>query len=289
MNKEIKDIRAEEILDSRGNPTLRVLLRAGSEEGEFAVPSGASTGEHEAYELRDHDPNHFNGLGVRKAVANVNKIVRPALVGKDVSNQKEIDSILIELDGTPNKSNLRGNAIIGVSVAAAKTAAATAGKEVYEYLRSLEEIKPSREMPLLYINMINGGKHADSKLDFQEYHCVPFAGSIEKALEIGLAVQRELEKVCKKELGLQSIGVGNEGGFVINTADVKKPLEFIMIAAKNVGADKSVKLSMDVAASSFYKDGAYSVEGKRIDAAGLNEIYQAMFKEFPIFSIEDPF
>jgi enolase len=287
--EKIKDIRAEEILDSRGNPTLRVIVRAGNHEGEFAVPSGASQGKYEAHELRDKDPKHFAGMGVRRAVNNVNTVIRMTLVGMDVRDQKKVDNTLIELDGTPNKKSLGGNATVGVSLAVARAAAETQELELYEYLRNLAEIKPSRKTPLLYINLINGGKHAESQLDFQEYHIVPQVKTIEEAVEIGTAVQAELAKVIKKELNLSILGVGDEGGFVVDTPSVMKPLEMIMTATENTGLSKKIKLSMDVAASSFYKDTHYFVQGKKIDARSLEKTYEKMLKDFPIFSIEDPF
>ena len=171
MNK-ITKIFAEEIKDSRGNPTLKVTVWAGDSSASFSVPSGASTGVHEAHELRDEDENLPAGKagGVKDAIFKVDNLIAGNLVGKDVLNQKEIDRIMIELDGTPNKDNLGGNSMIGVSIACAKLAAKVSGKEVFEYLRTLYEIKPSRKIPYLYMNLINGGKHAKNDLAFQEYH-----------------------------------------------------------------------------------------------------------------------
>ena len=164
MESKITKILAEEIKDSRGNPTLKVIVWVGDLSGSFSVPSGASTGAHEAHELRDED-----GKGVKNAIEKVNNIIAPALIGQDVLNQKEIDRIMITLDGTYNKDNLGGNSMIGVSVAVAKVAAKVSGIEVYEHLRTLAEIKPSRRVPHLYMNLINGGKHAQNNLAFQEY------------------------------------------------------------------------------------------------------------------------
>ena len=181
MENKITKILAEEIKDSRGNPTLKVMVDAGGKSASFSVPSGASTGVHEAHELRDED-----GKGVKDAVMKVNNLIAGNLVGKDVLNQKEIDKIMIELDGTPNKDNLGGNSMIGVSIACAKVAAKISSQEVFIYLKTLAEIKPSRKTPFLYMNLINGGKHAKNDLAFQEYHIVPDTEDVNEAVEIGV-------------------------------------------------------------------------------------------------------
>jgi len=193
---KITKITAEEIKDSRGNPTLKVIVWVGDGWGSFSVPSGASTGAHEAHELRDED-----NKGVTKAIEKVNNIIAPALIGQDVLNQKEIDRIMLGLDNTPNKEILGGNSMIGVSIACAKVAAKISGVEVFEYLRTLAEIKPSRKTPYLYMNLINGGKHAKNDLAFQEYHIVPETEDVEEAVEIGITIQNTLKEIIFKDLG----------------------------------------------------------------------------------------
>jgi len=283
MNK-ITKIFAEEIKDSRGNPTLKVTVHVGDMSGSFSVPSGASTGAHEAHELRDLD-----GRRVKDAIFKVNNLIAGNLVGKDVLNQKEIDRIMIELDGTPNKDNLGGNSMIGVSIACAKLAAKVSGKEVFEYLRTLYEIKPSRKIPYLYMNLINGGKHAKNDLAFQEYHIVPDTENVNEAVEIGIQIQNTLKEIIDRKLGKESLVLGDEGGFAPKISDIRKPLEFLSEAIKQNKLENKVKLALDVASSSFYSDGKYIVDNKEISKEELMGIYKSLIKEFNLFSIEDPF
>ena len=196
MNNKITKIFAEEIKDSRENPTVKVTVFAEDVSSSFSVPSGASTGAHEAHELRDPD-----GKGVKNAIEKVNNVIAPVLIGKDVLNQKEIDKIMIELDGTPNKDNLGGNSMIGVSIACVKVAAEVSGVETYKYLQTLVEIKPSQKIPYLYMNLINGGKHAKDGLAFQEYHVVPITDNVREAVEIGINIDNTLKEIIMKELG----------------------------------------------------------------------------------------
>jgi len=290
MNK-ITKILAEEIRDSRGNPTLKVTVWAGDSSASFSVPSGASTGVHEAHELRDEDENLPAGKagGVKDAIFKVNNLIAGNLVGKDVLNQKEIDRIMIELDGTPNKDNLGGNSMIGVSIACAKLAAKVSGKEVFEYLRTLYEIKPSRKIPYLYMNLINGGKHAKNDLAFQEYHIVPDTEDVNEAVEIGIQIQNTLKEIIDRKLGKESLVLGDEGGFAPKISDIRKPLEFLSEAIKQNKLENKVKLALDVASSSFYSDGKYIVDNKEISKEELMGIYKSLIKEFNLFSIEDPF
>ena len=290
MNK-ITKILAEEIRDSRGNPTLKVTVWAGDSSASFSVPSGASTGVHEAHELRDEDENLPAGKagGVKDAIFKVDNLIAGNLVGKDVLNQKEIDRIMIELDGTPNKDNLGGNSMIGVSIACAKLAAKVSGKEVFEYLRTLYEIKPSRKIPYLYMNLINGGKHAKNDLAFQEYHIVPDTEDVAEAVEIGIQIQSTLKEIISKKLGEESLVLGDEGGFAPKINNIRKPLEFLSEAVKQNNFSKKVRLALDVAASSFFSDGKYIVDGKNISKEELMGIYKSLIKEFNLFSIEDPF
>ena len=284
MENKITKILAEEIKDSRGNPTLKVTVHAGEIFASFSVPAGASTGVHEAHELRDED-----GKGVKDAILKVNNLIAGALVGKDILNQKEIDKAMLQLDGTLNKDNLGGNSMIGVSIACAKTAAKISGQEVFEYLRTLAEIKPSRKAPYLYMNLINGGKHAKNDLAFQEYHIVPDTENVEEAVEIGVKIQNTLKKILLLELGEDSIVLGDEGGFAPKITDIRKPLVYLTEAIKQNYLLGKVNLALDVASSSFYENGLYKVDGKNISKEALMSIYRSLIKEFSLFSIEDPF
>jgi enolase len=280
----ITKIIAEEILDSRNNPTLKVTVHVDDISDSFSVPSGASTGIHEAHELRDAD-----GKGVKDAVMKVNNLIAGALVGKDVLNQKEIDQIMIDLDGTEHKDNLGGNATIGVSIACAKVAAKVSGQEVFEYLRTLSNIKSSRKTPYLYMNLINGGKHAKNDLAFQEYHVVPDTEDVNEAVEIGIKIQHALKDILIKELGEESVNLGDEGGFAPKLSDIRKPLEYLAEAIKQNYLIGKVRLALDVASSSFYENGNYKVDGKLISKDELLNIYYSLIKEFNLLSIEDPF
>jgi len=284
MESKITKITAEEIKDSRGNPTLKVTVWVGEKFGSFSVPSGASTGAHEAHELRDQD-----GKGVETAIGKIENIIAPALVGQDVLNQKEIDRIMLELDGTANKDNLGGNAIIGVSIASAKAAAKVSKVEVYEHLRTLIEIKPSRHMPHLYINLIEGGKHARNDLVFQEYHIVTDTEDINEAVQMGISVQDSLREIIGRELGEESLCPGDEGGLDPKTSDIRKPLLYLKEAIEKNNLGGKVKLALDVASSSFYINGKYKVGGKEITKDELLKIYFDLISEFGLLSIEDPF
>jgi enolase len=284
MENKITKILAEEIKDSRGNPTMKVTVFSGEEKVSFSVPSGASTGVHEAYELRDKD-----GKGIILALDKVNEVIGKALRGEDVLNQKEIDKKLIELDGTPGKDNLGGNSMIGVSIACAKLAARILGVKTFEYLRTLIEIKPSARIPHLYLNLINGGKHAQNGLAFQEYHVVSNTEEVAEAIDIGIKIQDSLRKIIREELGEESLVLGDEGGFAPKITDVRKPLEYLARAIKENDFGPKAKLALDVAASSFYQDGFYKVAGKNITKEELSELYLSLVKEFDLLSIEDPF
>ena len=281
---KITKITAEEIKDSRGNPTLKVIVWVGDGWGSFSVPSGASTGAHEAHELRDED-----NKGVTKAIEKVNNIIAPALIGQDVLNQKEIDRIMLGLDNTPNKEILGGNSMIGVSIACAKVAAKISGVEVFEYLRTLAEIKPSRKTPYLYMNLINGGKHAKNDLAFQEYHIVPETEDVEEAVEIGITIQNTLKEIIFKDLGEDSVTLGDEGGFAPKISDIRQPLFYLRAAIKQNDLERKVRLALDVAATSFYQNGVYKIDGKDISKEEFLNIYNSLIEEFNLLSIEDPF
>lgn len=289
MGTKIIRISAEEILDSRGNPTISVTVFTELASGSFSVPAGASTGSHEALELRDGDMARFGGLGVLNAVNNVNAVISPALAGMDASDQLAVDQRLLELDGTPNKAKLGGNAILGVSIACAKAAAASQKVEPWKHLRTIADIKPSRPVPFLYMNLINGGLHAQSRLAFQEYHIVPQTDDVAEALNIGTTVMHALKKLIRQKIGAPSANIGDEGGFAPDLEDPAAPLEMLTQAVSKAGYDGKVKLAMDVAASSFFKDGQYQLQGQALNADGLAGWYRQVMAKYPIMSIEDPF
>ena len=288
---KITKIWAEEIKDSRGNPTIKVTVWCGEKFASFAVPSGASTGVHEAHELRDSD-----GKGVKNAIDKVNKVIAPVLVGQDILNQKEIDRTMIKLDGTSNKDKLGGNSMLGVSIACAKVAGQVSEIETYEYLRELEEIKPSSSVPHLYMNLINGGKHAKNNLAFQEYHIVTNTQNAKEAVDIGVKIQNSLKEIISIDLGEDSLVLGDEGGFAPKISDIRKPLVYLTEAIKQNNFEGKVRLAFDVASSSFYEpastqgdNGKYKVDGKEITEEELMNIYNSLIKEFDLLSIEDPF
>lgn len=278
----IKDIKAREILDSRGNPTVEVdvILDDGSM-GRASVPSGASTGSNEALELRDGEKRYL-GKGVLKAVRNVNTIIRKELVGKSVNDLRNIDDLLIDLDGTSNKSKLGANAILGVSLACLKASSISAGIPLYKY------IGKGRTLPLCMMNILNGGMHADNNLDFQEFMIIPYADKVKDRIKIGSEVFHTLKKILK-EKGYHT-GVGDEGGFAPNLKDNFEALDLICLAIKEAGyvPGKDVSLALDVAASELYEDGVYTVDGKKYLPSELNDYYVSLIDKYPIVSIEDP-
>ena len=281
---KIKNIIGREVLDSRGNPTVEVdvILETG-EIGRASVPSGASTGSKEALELRDNDDKRYFGKGVLMAVNNVNTILRDKLIGMDVLNQKKIDSLMIELDGTANKSNLGANAILGVSLACLKAASVFKKMPLYKYVGS------GKSLPILMMNILNGGAHADNNLDFQEFMIIPQAASIKERLRIGAEVFHTLRKILK-ENGY-STGVGDEGGFAPNLSSNKEALDLISKAViqANYTLGKDVCFALDIAASEFYRDGLYELKGenKTLTSDELIELYINLIDSYPIVSIED--
>jgi enolase len=284
---EIIDVHAREILDSRGNPTLEceVAVASGSM-GRAAVPSGASTGEHEAHELRDGDKSRYGGKGVRGAVENVRSKIAPRIVGMDAADQAGLDRLMIELDGTPTKKSLGANAILGVSLAAARAAALNDGTPLYRYLGGVN----ARTLPTPMMNILNGGAHADSNVDIQEFMVVPWgAPTFAEALRMGAEVFHALKGVLKGRG--YSTGVGDEGGFAPSLKSNREALELIAEAIGKAGykLGSDIVLALDCAASEFYRDGKYVLEGegKTLDRAQLAELYAAWAKDFPIVSIED--
>jgi enolase len=280
----IADIHAREILDSRGNPTIEVevTLETGTL-GRAAVPSGASTGAHEAIEKRDGGPR-FGGRGVLQAVDAVNGEIFDALSGFEAEDQRAIDRVLIELDGTPNKARLGANAILGVSLACAKAAAEEVGLPLYRYVGGVA----ARTMPVPMMNIVNGGAHADNPIDIQEFMVMPVgAGSATEAIRMGSEIFHALRR--KLADAGHNTNVGDEGGFAPNLASADAALGFVMQAVEAAGyhPGDDVVLALDPAASEFYRDGAYRLEGKSLDSAALVDYWRGLVERFPIVSIED--
>ena len=283
----IIDIHAREILDSRGNPTVEadVVLQSGAF-GRAAVPSGASTGVHEAVELRDGDKSRYMGKGVEKAVANVNDAIYDALAGLDAEDQIEIDRLMIELDGTENKGNLGANAILAVSMAVAKAQAEEAGLPLYRYLGGTM----ARTLPVPMMNIVNGGQHADNPIDIQEFMIMPVsASSVKEAVRMGAEIFHTLKKNLKA--AGHNTNVGDEGGFAPNLKSAEEALTFIVKSISDAGfkPGDDVVLAIDAASSEFYKNGKYEMEGegKSYTSAQMVEFYKDLCERFPIFSIED--
>lgn len=281
----ISDVRAREILDSRGNPTVEVEVTLDDDSvGRAAVPSGASTGAFEAVELRDGDERYL-GKGVIQAVIAVEDEIMPAVIGFDATDQRFIDDTMIALDGTPNKARLGANAILGVSMAVAKAAAQSSGLPLYRYIGGPN----AHVLPVPMMNIINGGAHADSDVDFQEFMIAPIgADSFHDALRMGAEVYHSLKSVLKSN-GL-STGLGDEGGFAPNLPSNRAALELISEAITKAGfkLGSDVALAMDVAATEFFKGGSYHVEGTARSTEQMIELYAQLAKDFPIVSIEDP-
>ncbi len=285
LDTAIESIQAREILDSRGRPTIEAeVYLANGVVGLAQVPSGASTGSFEAHELRDDDKSRYGGKGVLKAVANVEHKIAPALIDLDAIDQALVDQTMIELDGSPNKSNLGANAILGVSLATAKAAAETLGLPLYRYLGgTLANVLP---VPLM--NVINGGSHADNNVDIQEFMIVPVgAPSFKEALRWGAEVFASLAKVLKDKNLLT--GVGDEGGFAPNLGSNQEALDLLMMAIEKAGykPGEQVALALDVAASEFYKDGKYTYDGVAHSPAELIDYLDGLVSQYPIVSIED--
>ncbi len=284
---KIVSLKAREILDSRGFPTLEAEVHlADGSVGIAAVPSGASTGSLEACELRDGDSKRFLGKGVLKAVENINKKIAEKLVDFDASRQQEIDLLMIEMDGTKNKSNLGANAILGVSLACAKAAAISRRQPLFEYLGG----KEAQILPVPMMNIINGGKHADNKIDIQEFMVMPVgASSIKDAIRIGSEIFQHLKSLLKKDG--HNTNVGDEGGFAPNLASSKQALDYIAKAVENAGCKlgSDVVLALDAASTEFYRDGKYNLEGegKILGSDELVRYYEDLVNNYPIFSIED--
>ena len=288
---KIANIKGREVLDSRGNPTVEadVILEDGTV-GSACAPSGASTGSREALELRDGDASRYLGKGVLKAVEAVNSKIRDALVGKDAADQRALDQIMLDLDGTENKANLGANAILAVSLAAAKAAAISLGKPLYAHIADINGTSGEFSMPVPMMNILNGGEHADNNVDIQEFMVQPVsAKSFSEALRVGAEIFHSLKKVLKAQ-GLNT-AVGDEGGFAPNLPSNEAALAVIQEAVEKAGykLGTDVTLALDCASSEFYKDGQYQLsgEGKSFDSEGFADYLAGLCERYPIVSIED--
>src|SRR3989449_3682229 len=287
---KITDVKARQVLDSRGNPTVEVdVWTQDGSKGRGTVPSGASTGIHEALELRDGDMKRFHGKGVLKAVSKVNNRIRSRVIGKDARAQRQIDELMIALDGTPNKKRLGANAILGVSMAVARVAASSQEKPAYKYLKVL----PSYKLTVPMMKVINGGKHAGNKLAVQEFQIQPVgASSCSEAIRIGDEVYQSLSSVLKAKYGPSAINVGDEGGYAPPLEMTSDALEAIIRAISDAGYDEStVHIGIDAASSSFYnkKDSTYQLDGKKLTSGDLEDYYEELVRKYPIRTLEDPF
>jgi len=292
---KIKDIRARRILDSRGNPTIEVTITTTTASGTASVPSGASTGIHEALELRDNTKS-FHGKDVQKAINNINKIIKPKLKGQDATNQTHIDQLMLNLDGTDNKSKLGTNAMLAASLACARAAANSQHKPLYLYLHQLIKQKINIltpfELPHPFMNVINGGKHAGSRLAIQEFMIVPCGKTFFESLQMGTEVYHTLQQLLKKRNGPSAINIGDEGGFAPPLTTAQQALDLLNLAIKRAGYEKKVFLAMDCAASEFYnsKTKTYHLNNKSYTSPQLLTYYLTLIKKYPqIISIEDPF
>ena len=287
LNSAIEIIHAREILDSRGNPTVEVdIILQNGIMGRAAVPSGASTGDHEAIELRDKIPNRYLGRGVQNALNHINTSIADALRGTDVTKQGEIDQLMIDLDGTENKSNLGANAILGVSMAAAHTGAIVTGRPLYHYLGG----DSAKILPVPMMNILNGGTHADNTVDIQEFMVFPFgARTFSEALRMGTEIFHHLKSVLKSK-GMNT-AVGDEGGFAPNLSSNEAALEMILEAIEKAGyrSGKDIYLALDVAASELYENGKYNLEseGRLLSSEEMVEYFGSLVNKYPIVSIED--
>ncbi len=284
---EIRGVEAREVLDSRGRPTIEVDVYAGSQMGREMVPSGASTGSHEAIELRDGG-DRYHGFGVQEAVQKVEKEIAPKIIGMDIRDQGRIDRKMIELDGTPDKSNLGANAIMGVSLACARAAALCEDKPFFKKFAEMVD-NEDYIIPTPFMNVINGGEHADNNLEFQEHMIVPGGDSFKESLRMDSEIYYELKEKLRRDMGPFQVNVGDEGGFTPNMDKYYEPLDMLVDVIEDLGYEDDVGLALDAAATTFYKHGKYEFDGKRRTAEEMMDIYQDLIDNYPIVSIEDPF
>ena len=284
MSLEIEKIQAREILDSRGNPTIEVDVWTCCGFGRAAVPSGASTGVHEALELRDGG-DRYNGKGVLKAVKNVNEVIAPKIIGMNAIAQCEIDETMIELDGTPNKANLGANAILGVSLGVAKAAASSLGMPLYRYLGGVS----TSRLPVPSFNVLNGGRHAGNELSIQEFMIEPVgAKSFSEGLRMAVETYHALGKILQGRYGAGATNVGFEGGYAPPLSKTRDALDAILGALDITGYGEEIKIGLDPAASSFYKDGTYHIDGKNLSPEEMIDYYADLVATYPIILLEDP-
>ena len=289
MDFKIKKIKAREVLDSRGNPTIEVDLITKQCCAKSIVPSGTSTGIHETLELRDNDKNRYNGKGVLKAVSNVNNIIAKKLIGLDCRKQREIDNILVELDGTENKSHLGANSILGVSMAVCKVSSICSNKQFYEYIQKLSNTKKLL-LPIPQMNVINSGKHVGVENDVQEHMIVPIKfKTFSDALRAGIETYHALKNILKQKYGTKATLLGDEGGFAPTIKNVGERLEVLLKAIDNSGYSGKIKLALDCAASEFFKGDKYKINHKEFSKGELIDLYTELVKKYPIISIEDAF
>jgi enolase len=285
----ITSIQAREILDSRGNPTIEVELTTKNTTVTASVPSGASRGIHEAVELRDGN-KRYGGMGVRKAVRNINKKIFPLLQGMDCTRQREIDTVMIENDGTENKKKLGANAILAVSLVCCKAGAASTNLPLYQYINQLLALTKPIGIPKPYFNVINGGRHSDSRLQIQEFMLIPQLKNFTENLRAGSEIYHTLKRDLHKKYGHGTTNIGDEGGFVPKLHKTVDVLKIINKSIKDAGYKNKVKIAMDCAASEFYKKNRYYLDGRKFTSIQLRAYYLQLIKRFPaVVSLEDPF
>jgi|SRR3989344_4844270 len=289
LMSKIKEVTALEILDSRGNPTIEVTVKTETAAGIAKVPSGASTGKHEAWEFRDGG-KRFKGKGVTKAIRNIHHKIYPRIKGLEASDQTKIDLAMLDLDGTRNKRNLGANAILGVSLACAVASANDRKMPLYQYLNQLLSINRKLALPKAYFNIINGGKHADNSLSFQEFMIVPQLEKFPDNLRAAAEIYHHLKKILQQKYGVGATTTGDEGGFApAELKNAEQVLSLLIKAINQAGYKHKVKLALDAAASELYSKGKYKVDHKLLDKDQLLNYYLKLIKKFPIISIEDPF
>lgn len=289
----LKEIKAREILDSRGNPTIGVDLKTATGVFHSSVPSGASKGKYEAVELRDGEKRYF-GKGVLKAVKNINEVIGPKIKGKDVTLQKEIDDLMIELDGTKDKSCLGANAICAVSLAVCRAGAGARKLKLFEYIRDIFKSRHNMtdrdyKIPFPLFNVINGGLHAGNRLDIQEFMIAPKEESFSKNLQIGAEIYHQLRDLLLEKYGKQATNLGDEGGFAPPLIAPEQAIELILGAARKKGYENKIKIILDVAASQFFKDGKYKMQFGIFTKQGLIRYYLNLISRYPVAGLEDPF
>lgn len=290
---KIQSLKGREVLDSRGNPTVEVELKTDSVTVQAQVPSGASTGKYEAVELRDGGKRYF-GKGTLKAIENINEVIASKVKGMDVVSQKEIDNLMVELDGTKDKSHLGANAICGVSLAVCRAGAAAKNLKLFEYIKDLSQNTykipdTNYKIPIPLFNVINGGAHAGNELDIQEFMVAPKTQSFSENLKVGSEIYHQLKDILLKRYGRQAINLGDEGGFAPPLVIGEQAIELILVAVKALNYQDRIKIVLDVAASQFFEQGKYKMKTGVFTKEGLTRYYSNLISKYPILGIEDPF